>query len=344
MPTTTFNPMLTQPQQQRNRLDWVDQVKGLTIFLVVYGHNFPFCEKYIYSFHMPLFIMVAGFFHPKVSETLQIKKRFRSLVIPYFMWSLFLYVIWFLITRKYGDSAALNLSPIKNLIGVFYSQGDRAYMDWGIPLWFLPALFVTFCLMHFILNLGNLTLRNVLLVLVILTGLIYPHITTINLPWSVNIAMVALLFYGFGFYFFKWMSQWSFVVCIVIFIVAAMTNFMLFDYNIKIDMYRAIYGNEALFIINGITGSLMVLCFFKAFPIFKFLGYIGKFSLVILALQLLTMTGIKFILLMAFHQTEFNFSETERFIYSIVQIIMMLPIFWFVNKYLPLLNGGLKKI
>ena len=67
------------------RLDWVDQVKGFTIFLVVYGHNFPFVEKYIYSFHMPLFIMAAGFFHPKASYFDSIKKRFKSILVPYFI-------------------------------------------------------------------------------------------------------------------------------------------------------------------------------------------------------------------------------------------------------------------
>ena len=65
------------------RLDWVDQVKGFTIFLVVYGHNFPFNEKYIYSFHMPLFIMLAGFFHYNKTdfETGIIFRNFASLKI-----------------------------------------------------------------------------------------------------------------------------------------------------------------------------------------------------------------------------------------------------------------------
>lgn len=342
--SSTSEVVQTKQIKPHHRLDWVDQVKGLTIFLVVYGHNFPFCEKYIYSFHMPLFIMVAGFFHPKVSDSLHTVKRFRSLVIPYLIWSLFLFAIWFFITRNVGDSAALNLSPLKNLIGVFYSQGDRAYMDWGIPLWFLPALFVCFYMMHLVLKISNPVFRYITLTFLIASGLIYPHATNINLPWSINIAMVALFFYAFGLYFFKSMAQWSFKVCVFVMIAAALANYFLYDWNIKIDMYRAIYGNEALFILNGITGSLMVLCFFKAVPVFNFLGYIGKFSLVILALQLLAMTGIKFILLMVLHQTDFNFSETQRFLYSILQIALMIPIFWIINKYMPILNGGFKKI
>ena len=44
------------------RENWVDQARGFAMFLVVYGHNFPVAEKYIYSFHMPLFLIISGFF------------------------------------------------------------------------------------------------------------------------------------------------------------------------------------------------------------------------------------------------------------------------------------------
>ncbi|WP_368384475.1 acyltransferase family protein [Polaribacter sp. AHE13PA] len=39
----------------QKRINWIDQIKGFGIILVVIGHNFPLIENYIYSFHMPLF-------------------------------------------------------------------------------------------------------------------------------------------------------------------------------------------------------------------------------------------------------------------------------------------------
>lgn len=327
-----------------NRIDWVDQVKGITIFLVVYGHNFPFNEKYIYSFHMPLFIMVAGFFHPSVSNFNNIKKRITSIIVPYFLWSFFLFAIWFFVTSKYGDNLKYNLSPVKNFLGVFYSQGGRDYMDWGIPLWFLPAIFMTFLIFHGLRKIKNDSVFCGFLVLTPILGFVYSRLNDINLPWSVNIAMVSLLFYAFGYYNFKKINTISRNTSILLALGMGLINFFLYQYNIKIDMYRAIYGNELLFIASGISGSLFILFFFKAFPIFKFLGFIGKFSLMILALQLLAMTFIKFVLLYAFHRSEFNFSEWERFLYAILQITLMIPGFFIINKYLPILNGGPKKI
>ncbi len=63
------------------RVEWIDQVKGYAILLVVYGHNFPFLEKYIYSFHMPLFFIIAGMFHPSKTTFAKIVQRFKKLII-----------------------------------------------------------------------------------------------------------------------------------------------------------------------------------------------------------------------------------------------------------------------
>lgn len=265
-------------------------------------------------------------------------------MIPYFIWSFILFTFWFLISRNYGDSAVLNLEPIKNFIGIFYSQGDRDYMDWGIPLWFLPAIFVMFLIFHFIKKIKNRLMLYLVLAVVILLGFIYSCLTSNNLPWSINIAMAALLFYAFGSFFFKKIENISKRHSVILMFIMGIANVCLYNYNIKVDMYRAIYGNEFLFIINGISGSLFILFFFKALPLFKFLELPGKFSLTILALQLVMMTFIKFVLMITVNDTDFNFSEWEKFLYAILQIILMLPVFFITNRYLPLLNGGYKKI
>lgn len=327
-----------------DRIDWVDQVKGLTIFLVVYGHNFPFTEKYIYTFHMPLFFMISGFFHPKTSRVDDIKKRGKSLLVPYFIWSLFLFIFWFFVSSRFGDSVALNLSPIENFIGIFYSQGDRFYMDWGIPMWFLPGLFMTFLIFYWLQKIKSQFWFIFSLIILPTIGGLYARNISMNLPWSINIAMVALGFYGFGFYGFKIINAVSRKNSLFFAVGFCIVHFLTYNYNLKIDMYRAHYGNESFFILSGITGSLFVLFFFKSLPYFPFLAFIGKFSLIILALQLISMSFIKFVLLYGFHQSDFNFSEWKRFVFAILQIFLLVPSFFIINKYLPLLNGGYKKI
>lgn len=88
----------------RTRLQSMDLLKFLAIFLVLWGH----CEQYllsadywdravyrhIYSFHMPLFMMIAGFFfamtvRPGVISNLLHKAR--QLLLPVVSWSLILF-------------------------------------------------------------------------------------------------------------------------------------------------------------------------------------------------------------------------------------------------------------
>src|SRR5690606_31273340 len=99
-----------------------------------------------------------------------------------------------------------------------------------------------------------------------------------------------------------------------------------------------------LFLFNGLLGSIFILLLLKNFPYFKILSVVGKFTLVILALQILAMSFIKLILWIGLGQKKFEFSETERFLYAFVQILLIYPVFLVINKYFPILNGSYKKI
>lgn len=76
-----------------NRIIWVDEIKGLLIFLVVFGHltsdysgiqasqnGLAFLRYLIYFMHMPMFIFISGYLS-KGNGT--IKKLIIDLFIPY---------------------------------------------------------------------------------------------------------------------------------------------------------------------------------------------------------------------------------------------------------------------
>lgn len=87
----------------KTRLVYIDSLKGFAIILVVLGHIIQFMYspnnfdnnriyRYIYCFHMPLFMMLSGFVTPVRYENFQqvihkLKKRFMQLVIPFISWS-----------------------------------------------------------------------------------------------------------------------------------------------------------------------------------------------------------------------------------------------------------------
>ncbi len=323
------------------RLDWIDQLKGFTIFLVVYGHNYPILEKYIYSFHMPLFIIISGFFFPDKTNLYDIKKRFKNIIVPYFIWAFFLFGFWVLISKNIGVSSEKNLSTLKNFIGIFYAQGGMEYMDWGIPLWFLPMIFLCFLFYSTINYFSN----NKIFVTVLCFSISYIGYTIKdNLVWSLNVAMTSLPLIHLGKILYQNIeSILSKKLVLFIILLGISIHLILFDLNQSIGMYQSEYGNYLLFLINSIIPSFSLIYLFKYFPIFKLFEIFGRFSIVTLATHMMALSAIKFFIIMVFKTDDFAFSETEKIIISIVQMALLLPFFYFIERFIPIANGGAKK-
>lgn len=86
-----------------NRNEYFDIIKGLTIILVLFGHAleassgmisrgslsffYDPIHNFIYSFHMPLFMIVSGYFfyksYSRHNVSYMITSRIKSLLIPF---------------------------------------------------------------------------------------------------------------------------------------------------------------------------------------------------------------------------------------------------------------------
>lgn len=87
--------MNNQQLSPTNRQSWIDELKGLAIFFVVLGHmpytsDTVIIKNMIYSFHMPLFFLLAGctaaISASRNSNSDFLKNRVISLFIPYIIW------------------------------------------------------------------------------------------------------------------------------------------------------------------------------------------------------------------------------------------------------------------
>lgn len=133
------------------RQAWIDNLRGIIIFLMVSGHieraintslaskNIIFLvfDKLLYSFHMPVMFFLSGLLF-KSSKDLyngQLKKRVYlreiikiiiKLYIPYLVW---IYGYW---TLKYFIYSGNEVVIVKDLLVLWYQP------RWN--LWFLPAL------------------------------------------------------------------------------------------------------------------------------------------------------------------------------------------------------------
>ena len=121
------------------RIGYFDIARGIGILLVVLGHNdfggiSPFLDQLIYSFHVPLFFFLSGYFlNAAVPFVEFLRKRFHSILKPY----------WFTIFLIYFTSVSFEKMGFETAVGriVKALYGSTNYIDWG-QLWFLPNLFV----------------------------------------------------------------------------------------------------------------------------------------------------------------------------------------------------------
>ena len=83
----------------KERIYWIDTLKGLLIMLVIMGHRVGndfsqtllMAKVYIYSFHMPLFFFLSGYvFKVKEEDTFLgfLKKKGQKIIVPLVFFSL----------------------------------------------------------------------------------------------------------------------------------------------------------------------------------------------------------------------------------------------------------------
>ena len=121
-------------------------LSALAIIMIVAGHVgysimtvgelFPY-----YSFHVPLFMFISGYFYNDSEEKhplLYIKKKVRRLLVPYFIWNLVYGVIaW--IMRGFGFAMGEGISFTTLFLSPFLHGYQFIY---NYAAWFVPVLFV----------------------------------------------------------------------------------------------------------------------------------------------------------------------------------------------------------
>ena len=91
-----------QGPQEKQRLAYVDIAKTLALFIVILFHKQgilqTILQRFGASFHMPIFFFLYGM-TTSGGATLEkpwcgVMRRFRSLMVPYFLWSLIYVRTW----------------------------------------------------------------------------------------------------------------------------------------------------------------------------------------------------------------------------------------------------------
>lgn len=331
------------------RIEWIDIAKGLGMILVIMGHSYvpEYFNEYLLSFHMPLFFLISGYlFYSKKNQKICefIQNKARTLLIPYFVFSFASYIEWAIVEKcvigKFED-----ISYIKPFVGIFYSNNVNDFMIFNGVLWFITCLFVVE-VMYFILNKYINTNKGKIktLVLFALLGYLDSLYMPIRLPWGVDLALTGIAFYGLG-NLLKGCIDRMFGIKLMnklILIIAGLIISIVFSHlNDVVYMYENQYGNFFAFYFSALSGILTVVLISMTIKKSKILSYIGKNTVIILALHgkiILYLGSLIKILL----NGQIYGSWFWSIILTVVSLIGSVPFIYIINRYLPFVLG--KKI
>lgn len=336
------------------RLDWLDILKFLVMWLVVVGHassiKTPESYRfYLYSFHMPLFFMISGgaFYLQNRKRDFNfielVKNKTKGLVGPYFMLSIMALPIWYLNFKILKDSS----TSIKEIVfGIFYSNEDVVSSSTNAA-WFILALFLTNIVFFWLLKWCRNNNQLVLLYAAVLCSFGYAmSIENIKFipPWHIDTVPVAVLFFTIGYILIQYKenlfdflgSKLRQVIFVIILFPIA---FCCARFNDKISMSANNYGSFLLFMgaVFGFSGICLIIA--RNLPNLKIFKFIGRNTIVILAFH---SPILRF--LMHFSEITAYWKEYHPIITGTLVFIAMIPVCYIFERWLPFLIGRKKKV
>jgi len=329
---------------------FINVAKSLAIASVVMGH-LPVEERlsaFINSFHIPLFFIISGYLlHTEGITFIQFAiKKLRTLIVPYYVFAVITFIIWYLVGRKFGGDADGGYDTFQYLVGVALAFPSKDFIGFNLPLWFLPSLFCAALLMYPILRIKNVVLQAVVVGCCCMAGFLWHAAGGAGLPLGCDVSLFAVLFLFVG----KKAAQLSPVLRL-----SPLLRFSLAILSIAlcvivsqinageehVDMYRYHFNNVMLFLITAFSGSAAVLLFSAMLPEIKPFNFFGRNTIVIMSLNLLCFSALKGVQLFIFHIPLEALEESLllQCLYVALTFVLLAPVIYLINKYIPELLG-----
>ena len=304
----------------RVREAWIDESRGFAMLLIVFGHicTETFARSFVWSFHVPLFMIVAGLtYHPRVSFSDEVRHRASRLLVPYFVWVgmalvLFSAVGPFVITII--GRGGMNADFLANFMGLIWGNGKGHLLDFYRPIWFLPMLFSAYLLAWIAVRVADYLSRYAgcrILWLLLFAVFIFcgcwvfsPLIEAVVMPFSLETAATLLPFLLLGIYLQEKPVRVPGKSACVTFAACAIALCLAMDasgVNSTNWYIEDVFGNRLVFLVVALTVSLAVLGLSKRHNRFGLFSYIGSHTMSILVLHKYPLMLIQLALGMTHH-------------------------------------------
>lgn len=238
----------------------IDIAKGITIFLMVLGHNIfnSIISEKIYIFHMPLFFFLSGFFIKKEPFVEFVQNKIKRLILPFIFYWLFIRIwncIFIFITN------GLSADAIKD-----YINSERFFPNSG-SLWFLISLFSVCVVSYFLIFKIRTLYVIVILILFNIIAYTLPNVQGV-FPLYYGQSMLVLPFFVFGYWFYnvnKNNSLYKYLISLsstyIIFLIFLTFLLLLFIPWENLDISVQMWSNPISLYGGAFCGILLILLF-----------------------------------------------------------------------------------
>lgn len=188
---------------KKKRVGYVDVARGIAMICIILGHlKVNNIDRVVYTFHLPIFFLISGYF---VSEkgTLSefIKKKFRTLIVPYILTCLVMILIAGGIGLYAGEISgagkAMGEWGLASLCGSGMAYTKPFYIRTIGALWFLWAAFWGYILLRIALKFKRGGKRTLFVAVIFLLG--YYSSKLFWLPLCIQNGTFALLYMYIGY-------------------------------------------------------------------------------------------------------------------------------------------------
>lgn len=292
-----------------------DIIKCVAITLVVFGHTIQYLTdlsctsevyKFIYKFHMPLFMMISGYFSyysvNKYPVFQIIRKSFKSLVLPSIIWGIILIPFW-----KLSDNPILY-----NYIYCF---------------WFLKTLFI-YKSLYSITKLGNGGGYLIALTLFLLVNLVSKEFVE---TLQINKLIVPFMF---GIFLAKYIINFKYTKSTIISLMCLVICSFILDYKVRIPHSTFLVGT-----LEGVSISLLIIISIRSISSkinnSKFLdnlSIVGRKTKEIYILQLVILE----VIIAEYYPIKDNYNLIYLFVFT----IFLLCIFVKIDKHIESYKEG----
>ena len=204
----------------KQRIAAFDIMKGIAILLVIVGH----CQlipkwipHWIYSFHMPLFFLISGWFYKGYSNTNDfLKKNYQRLLIPFLFTTLIMVIYNLVATIRYSNWGIMK----EQLVAIAFPTGIYRPWMWQFltgpseigPIWFLISLFWCRIITDFLIH-KRMPIWAIFLIAIAAT---LTDNYLINLPFGILPGISAITFYLIGYIFSsRLIPIWVIILCVI---------------------------------------------------------------------------------------------------------------------------------